>query len=120
LKPGLTASVNIYTLEKNDVLCVSSKALRYTPKETTVGPDDTIEACDAANKLWVKEGNTFRAYPVEVGATNGTLTEILSGVSEGFECITDAVVAEPTEQENSESTTSNPFMPGPPGSKKSK
>jgi HlyD family secretion protein len=117
LKPGLTASVTIYTLEKKDILCVSSKALRYTPKETTVGPDDTIEASDAANKLWVKEGNTFRAVPVEIGVTNGTLTEILSGVEEGFECISDAVVAEPQEQ-SEETTTSNPFMPGPPGSKK--
>jgi HlyD family secretion protein len=117
LKPGLTASVTIYTLEKKDILCVSSKALRYTPKETTVGPDDTIEASDAASKLWVKEGNTFRAVPVEIGVTNGTLTEILSGVEEGFECISDAVVAEPQEQ-SEETTTSNPFMPGPPGSKK--
>jgi HlyD family secretion protein len=118
LKPGLTASVNIYTLEEKDVLCVSAKALRYTPKETTVGPNDTIVPSDAVNKLWVKEGNTFRAYPVEVGSTNGTLTEIISGVDEGFECITDAVVAEPEQQESSDNNTSNPFMPGPPGSKK--
>jgi HlyD family secretion protein len=118
LKPGLTASVNIYTLEEKDVLCVSAKALRYTPKETTVGPNDTIIPSEAAYKLWVKEGNTFRAYPVEIGATNGTLTQILNGVDEGFECITDAVVAEPEQQAGSDNTTSNPFMPGPPGSKK--
>jgi len=31
LKPGLTANVTIYTLERNDVLSVPAKALRFTP-----------------------------------------------------------------------------------------
>ena len=33
LKPGLTANVNIFTLELKDVLAVSSKALRFKPIE---------------------------------------------------------------------------------------
>ena len=33
LKPGLTANVTIYTMEKNDVMAVPSKALRFTPNE---------------------------------------------------------------------------------------
>ena len=32
LKPGLTANVTIFTLEKSDVLAVPSKALRFMPK----------------------------------------------------------------------------------------
>ena len=31
LKPGLTANVTIYTLEKNDIMAVPSKALRFMP-----------------------------------------------------------------------------------------
>ena len=31
LKPGLTANVTIYTLERNDVCCIPSKALRFFP-----------------------------------------------------------------------------------------
>ena len=31
LKPGLTANVTIYTLERNDVCCIPSKALRFVP-----------------------------------------------------------------------------------------
>ena len=33
LKPGLTANVTIYTLEKNNVLTVPAKALRFQPNE---------------------------------------------------------------------------------------
>ena len=119
LKPGLTASVTIYTLERSDVLSVSAKALRWEPKQTTIGEEDVIEdAPQAKHKLWTKEGNTFRAYPVETGASNGVTTEILSGVPEGFEAINEAVInqGEPEEQEE---TASNPFMPGPRNNKKS-
>ena len=34
LKPGLTATVSIYTLEKNNVLAIPPKALRFMPDET--------------------------------------------------------------------------------------
>lgn len=37
LKPGLTANVTIFTAEKNNVLSVPSKALRYTPTVETIG-----------------------------------------------------------------------------------
>jgi HlyD family secretion protein len=36
LKPGLTASVTIFTLERNHVLTVPSKALRFIPDESTL------------------------------------------------------------------------------------
>ena len=122
LIPGLTASVAIYTLELHDVLCVSAKALRYTPKETTVGPDDVIEPCEAKNRLWYRDGKTFRALPVEVGASNGVLTQILSGVNEGQQVINEAVINQaPQEQaDQAEEENSNPFMPGPPGKNKKK
>ena len=37
LKPRLTANVNIYTLDKKDVLCVPSKALRFIPEQPMLG-----------------------------------------------------------------------------------
>jgi HlyD family secretion protein len=119
LKPGLTASVTIYTLERNDVLSVSAKALRWEPKQTTVGENDIIEDAPGANhKLWTREGNTFKAYPVETGASNGVTTEILSGVPEGFEAINEAVINQ-GETEAQEEAASNPFMPGHRNNKKS-
>lgn len=120
LLPGLTASVSIYTLELHDVLCVSAKALRYQPKETMVGPGDVIEPCEAKNRLWYREGTTFRALPVEVGASNGVLTQVLSGVNEGQEVINEAVVNQAPKADDNAQEESNPFMPGPPGKKNKK
>ena len=112
LKPGLTANVTIFTLEKNKVLAVPSKALRFTPNAAILTPDQVIEDCQGDHKLWTREGNTFKAHSVGIGITNGVLTEILSGIDEGTEVLTDINVAgagmpDATQQAN------NPFMPRP-------
>ena len=112
LKPGLTANVTIFTLEKNDVLTVSAKSLRFAPNEALIADDETIEGCEAKNKLWVRQGKVFKAIPVEIGVTNGTMTEITSGITAGTEVIEDmefgAQADETAAQQNK-----NPFMPGP-------
>ena len=41
LKPGLTANVTIYTMEKNNVLAVPSKALRFMPNEAILAKPST-------------------------------------------------------------------------------
>jgi len=119
LKPGLTANVTIFTLEKNDVLAVSNKALRFTPNSAILGDDQVIEDCEGDHKVWTREGNVFRAHKVETGTTNGTLTEIVSGIEEGTTVLTDFSIATASEEENSDSETSNPFMPKPKKNNKS-
>ena len=99
-------------MEKNDVLTVSAKALRFAPNEALIAEDETIVGCDAKMKLWVREGKTFKAIPVETGVTNGTMTEIVSGIKAGTEVLEDmdfgAQIEMPGQQQKS-----NPFMPGP-------
>lgn len=112
LMPGLTANVTIYTLEKNDVITVSAKALRFAPNEALIAEDETIQGSDAKHKLWVREGKTFRAIPVEIGVTNGTITEIVSGIKPGTEVLEDMIFGEVAEDPTS-SQNKNPFMPGP-------
>ena len=56
LKPGLTANVTIFTLEKNNVLVVPSKALRFIPNEALLQKDEKVEDCEGMFKLWTKEG----------------------------------------------------------------
>ncbi len=111
LKPGLTANVTIYTMEKPNVLAVSSKALRFTPNELFLQDDEKIIDCKGKNKVWVREGKNFKAIPVEIGTTNGTYTEILSGIKEGTEIISEFLIDD-TESKDA-TTSSNPFMPGP-------
>ena len=118
LKPGLTANVTIYTLEKNNVLAVPSKALRFMPSDAILTNGETIEDVEAKNKLWTREGNTFKAHAVEIGTTNGTLTEIVSGIAEGTEVLTDFNISNMQAEEEEEEETSNPFMPGPKNDKK--
>ncbi len=113
LKPGLTANVTIYTNQKNDVLLVPNKALKFTPNPMFLGPDGKIQDTQAAKKVWTKQGNTFTAHKVETGITNGSVTEIISGVKEGTKVVTELnLTGVPTEVEGG---SNNPFMPGPPG-----
>ena len=112
LKPGLTANVTIYTMEKNGVLAVPARALRFTPNEALLQDGETVEDVQAPAKLWTKEGNVFKAHKVEVGLSNGMLTEIISGVKAGTEVLTDFEIIG-GEEESEEPATSNPFMPRP-------
>ena len=111
LKPGLTANVTIFTLEKNHVLAAPAKALRFIPNEALLKPDQKIEDIEAPQKVWTLEGNTFKAHKVETGITNGMLTEIVSGIKEGTEVLVDFNISgneQPEEQQ-----AQNPFMPRP-------
>ena len=112
LKPGLTANVTIYTLELNNVLAVPSKALRFTPNEMLLGKGQTIEDTEGEHKVWTREGDVFKAHKVEIGTSNGMLTEILSGVSAGTEVLTDFSIGGGGDDPQQEQA-SNPFMPRP-------
>ena len=112
LKPGLTANVTIFTLEKNDVLAAPAKALRFVPNEALLSKGQTIEDVEAPTKVWTLEGNTFKAHAVEVGTTNGMLTEITSGISAGTEVLVDFKLSG-GETDEAGQQAQNPFMPRP-------
>lgn len=114
LKPGLTANVTIFTLEKNDVLAVPAKALRFQPNEAFLQKGETIDDCEGDHKLWTKEGNVFKAHKVETGTTNGILTEITGGIAAGTEVLTDFNISGGAAPE-AEQQGGNPFMPRPRG-----
>ena len=111
LKPGLTANVTIYTLEKNDVLAVPSKALRFIPNEALLTEQQSVEDCEGLFKVWTLEGDVFKAHSVEVGTNNGILTEIVSGVAEGTEILVDFSLS--GGEMGADQQTTNPFMPRP-------
>ena len=116
LKPGLTANVTIYTMEKNGVLAVPARALRFTPNEALLQEGETVEDVQSPFKVWTKEGDVFKAHKVETGISNGMLTEILSGVKAGTEVLTDFEIIGGKE-ESEGPATSNPFMPRPGGNR---
>ena len=111
LKPGLTANVTIYTLELEDAMAIPAKALRFMPNEALLKEGQTIEDTEASQKVWTLEGNIFKAHAVETGTTNGILTEIKSGISEGTEVLVDFNINDGDNPQQGQA--SNPFMPRP-------
>lgn len=125
LKPGLTANIAIYTLERNNVLCVPSKALRFVPVQPVIGSEDRIVDTNAEYKLWTREGNTFTAHAVQIGMSNGILTEITGGISEGVHVVAGVTIGQMpgeamTLPQNGGQQESSPFMPARPESKNNK
>lgn len=124
LKPGLTANVTIYTLEKPNVLSVPNKALRFSPTRELIG-NAQIKDCNGSKKVWTFSNNVFVAHPVKVGISDGVNTEILGGISKGSKIITEVKVihgsktAEAGGDIGGESQQeSSPFAPKGPGQNK--
>ena len=124
LKPGLTANVTIYTMERGGVVCVPSAALRFTPEPSIIGKRYVIKDVPGEKKLWTLEGNVFTAHKVETGITDGVHTEIKSGLDKGTKVVLDMVVGRPEGEmmppSGGDNEENSPFMPGPPGRNKNK
>lgn len=117
LKPGLTANVTIYTLDRQNVCAVPSKALRFVPDDeilSKLGLSITGKAAGttASGTVWVLEGQSVRPVEVGAGATDGDMTEV-SGLQEGEQVVLGLTVAVPEIKSNNNQERS-PFMPGPP------
>lgn len=114
LKPSMTANVTIYTQQKSGVLSVPTKALRFTPAKETVGKMKIKDISNAKNKVWTIEGNNIVAHQVNIGMSDGTHTQIVSGIKLGQKVITGVdVKTDDATADGSNSSESSPFAPGP-------
>lgn len=113
LKPGLTASVTIFTLERNGVVSVPSKALRFTPEPELLDKQYQINDVAGAPKVWTLQGNVLTAVKVTTGVSDGTHTEITSGLGEGDVVVTDIISGPNGNAEQAGAGGGSPFMPGP-------
>jgi len=118
LKPGLTANITIYTVEKSNVQTLPNKAFSFKPNEAnlktskmTISEDPNIVKNLKENDriIWVQEGQTIRNKSVVIGDADATNTEIVSGLTDS-----DTVVLEQRSQADdvsNGSTDKSPFMP---------
>ena len=119
LKPGLTASVTIFTLERNDVLTIPNKALRFIPDEEALLTmnisvfNGGIDMAQGKKTVWKKEGNTLIPTLITVGTSNLNITEVIDGLTTDDEIVTD-LTAQAPETPNGNQAGRSPFMPGPP------
>ena len=117
VKPGLTATITIYTLEENDVLSVPTKALRFNPdpeimKELGISVEGQPVRSDSTKTVWVRKGNTISPVEVVAGNTAGDRTGISGGLTEEDVVVT-GLSAEVSQKQ--ESVERSPFAPGPRG-----
>jgi hypothetical protein len=99
VKPGMSVSAAIITEAKQDVIIVSSSALKSS------GDIQYVE---------VLVDNAPQSKTVETGLSNDTMTEITSGLSEGDQVITQTVAAS-TASAKKTNTTQNSAGIGIPG-----
>lgn len=115
LMPGMTASVNIFLSEADTVLIIPSKALKFKPEsENTSGKTMMTGRPERGEMVWVYEGGRMLPRSVKTGLSDGSITEIISGLKEGEEVILSAKTAEKSQK--NEKTASSPFVPKRPGS----
>lgn len=109
LKPGLTANITIYTLDKQGVLAVPVRALRFTPENEKY----------QENTVWRQlPGDQLERVPVVTGVSDGVLTEITEGLSEGDRVVTGTRLVNVNGKEKDAKATpqqpaqnNNPLMP---------
>jgi HlyD family secretion protein len=130
LKPGMTASITVYTEEIKDIMLVPAKALQFMPdsvisKIYTIegnGPDRKGKNApppppDSSGKgapgiIWIKKDSTLVMRPVITGQDDETQVQIISGLS-----VTDEIVTGYKQIAKGKTTTTekSPFMPQRPG-----
>ncbi|MDY4528290.1 MAG: efflux RND transporter periplasmic adaptor subunit [Parabacteroides sp.] len=125
LKPRLTANITIYTMERDQVLTIPNKALRFIPdpmmlEGTGISVNNPTATAETGQRLvWVKKGNELLPKSVTIGSNNNTETEVVAGLNEGEEIAVDLVSLAPSTP-TAQGGERSPFMPGPPGGNKNK
>ncbi|MDP4261282.1 MAG: efflux RND transporter periplasmic adaptor subunit [Bacteroidota bacterium] len=139
LKPGMTASINIYIEEDTNALLIPSRALNLKPDSSmlkdykirraqrdTAGAGKTVKEKkthqrDTASKLnreyaearrsyiWVKSGDTLIEKKIITGLNDDTYVKVIRGLSPDDEIITSIVTGE--NKNSSGNTQRSPFMP---------
>jgi HlyD family secretion protein len=118
LLPYLTANVKFEVARRANVLAVPNAALRFRPPpELMVSPPAEAAAPSSnaedkgkktkAGVVWVAEGTRLKPVDIEVGLTDGTITEVTAGdVKEG-----DVVVVGLETAAESDTGGASPFTP---------
>ncbi|MBI1261663.1 MAG: efflux RND transporter periplasmic adaptor subunit [Rhizobiales bacterium] len=95
LRPGMTATADIVTAERKNILMVPNGALRFTPPDETAPAAIVTSAGGTTKTVWTLDGARPKAISVVPGLTDGQYTEVLSGdVKDGVELLTDIASAE--------------------------
>ncbi|MNQ02112.1 Macrolide export protein MacA [compost metagenome] len=130
LKPGLTATISIFTLELKDILTIEAKAVNFQPDFQILNAYQTAHnfktvpptKSDTNNKktavVWVLDDMGISQKEIKTGTSDGINVQVLSGLIEGEELVYNLKALTETEVQSEEASNDSPFMPKPPGKKK--
>ena len=114
LKPGLTANLTIYTMQKDSVLLVPLKALRFQPENA---PEPVADSANPrARVLWMQSPQGLQPVNVTTGDNDGIFAEITGDIKEGDKVVTGVDIGVSSISDGQ--GEANPFMPSPPGARK--
>lgn len=138
LKPGMTASIYIYTEEDNNALLIPSRALNFKPDSIASNHFIIINAerdiaglkrdneknilkRESSDKLknenttvqkahvWIKSGDTLTEKRITISINDDTNVKVIEGLSPNDEVITNIVTG--GNKNNSDDAQRSPFMP---------
>jgi len=125
LKPGMTASASIYTMEESNVILVPTKAFRFSPDASQVKSmkdftfDKAIQADSKNTKqkvVWVRShSNKVSPKIITIGLTDGINASVVNGLAVGEEVATSVSEVTGADSQAAAGTETSPFMPKPPG-----
>ena len=91
LKPGLTANVTVLISEKENVLLVPLRALRFEPEEEDLPEGSIATTGDLGGKVqksvWLQVGQDLIPTNIRTGISDGIYVEILDGVKIGDQVV---------------------------------
>ena len=138
LKPGMTASITVYTREVENAMLISAKATKFRPDSSLLknytlerggnrggrrdGPGrigsnageirrsgrDSVDAERAM--VWVKKDSTLSRRMITTGLSDGTNVQVISGLNEEDVVVT-GIQTGATAVQGNDSETRSPFMP---------
>jgi len=95
LRPGMTSIATVLADMRQNVLLVPNAALRFMPPVTESQPAPVLDLSKGQRQLWILQGERPSAVTVQAGATDGSLTEIVSDqITAGKNVIIDVKEAE--------------------------
>src|SRR4051812_43346937 len=116
LKPGMTANVSVMIAHRDDVLQIKNAALRYRPADAAATPQQAKANFSpnvrppagrerrSERTVYVLSGDRPKPVQIKTGISDGAVTEVLEGLSEG-----DQVVTAELTGTSSSSRAANPF-----------
>lgn len=111
LRPGMTGTATITVNKADKVLLVPNSALRFTPPvapdQPTQGsgglvskllprppsqtPKKSQESEGKSPRVWLLREGTLQQQPITTGLSDGTMTEVKSGLTAGMQVVVDSI-----------------------------